>query len=421
MVKKVIISAALLMLLGSVSACSPQELLTEVPGTAQLQVEDITNENGRASADSTATEDTASKQEETGEDSVPKISFINGKAYRYAYECLPEEQKLWYNDIEMALSGMEESIRLSDEGLAAGLDENCIDTIFQCVLNDHPEFFYVSGYTYTKYSRGDEAVAISFSATYEISLEEAITRRQEIEAVAEKILSGIDEDATDYDKVKYVYDTIIKNTDYELEASDNQNIYSVFVGKASVCQGYAKAAQYLLNCLGVDCTLVQGTVENGQGHAWNLVKVDDSFYYMDVTWGDASYQMSDEEPDSQQFPEISYDYLCITTDQLLKSHTLNNCVPLPECMDTAANYFVRQNLIFETYDKERLSELFWDMVVNGKRDITIKCADMSVFYEMKVALIDNQEIFDCMPTDKGSIGYATNDKQLSLTFWMTNQ
>lgn len=421
MVKKVIVSAVLLFMLGSLSACSAQELLTEVPGTAQLQVEDITKEKGNVSMESIATEGTASKQEGTEENSEPEVSFINENAYRYAYDCLPKEQKLWYRDIERALSGMEESVRLSDEGLAVGLDEGCIDRIFQCVLNDHPEFFYVSGYTYTKYSRGEEAVAISFSATYDMSLEEAKARKQEIEDAAEKILSGIDAEATEYDKVKYVYDTIIKNTDYDLEAPDNQNIYSVFVGKVSVCQGYAKAAQYLLNCLGIECTLVQGTVENGQGHAWNLVKVDDSFYYMDVTWGDASYQMSDEEMDSQQFPEISYDYLCITTNQLLKSHTLNNCVPLPECMDTAANYFVRQNLIFETYDKERLSELFWDMVVNGKRDITIKCADMSVFYEMKVALIDNQEIFDCMPTDKGSIGYATNDKQLSLTFWMTNQ
>ena len=98
-------------------------------------------------------------------------------------------------------------------------------------------------------------------------------------------MSGADEEADQYAKVKYVYDTIIRETDYDPASPDNQNVYSVFVNNRSVCQGYAKAIQYLLNRLGVECTLVLGTVESGEGqegHAWNLVKVDGEYYYVDA-------------------------------------------------------------------------------------------------------------------------------------------
>ena len=113
--------------------------------------------------------------------------------------------------------------------------------------------------------------------------------REEFDLVAEEILRGIAKDASEYEKVKYVYDRMITDTEYDLSSPDNQNIYSVFIHHLSVCQGYSKATQYLLNRLGIESTLVLGTVDTGEGHAWNLVSVNGEWYYLDATWGDASY------------------------------------------------------------------------------------------------------------------------------------
>lgn len=419
-VKKIIYGIPVLLLLASLSACSAEELLHEVPQTAKLEYEwrDIQEKQDLAQDDEKTEQATALQSD----GNKTTNSFLSETAYLYAYNCLTEPAQLWYNDMAVALGKMQETVRLSDAGLEAGLDETCIDRIFQCVLNDHPELFYVSGYTYTKYYRGETVVAIEFSGTYELNLDDALVRKQEIEQAAQLILDGIDEAATEYDKVKYVYDTIVRSTDYDLQAPDNQNIYSVFVGHSSVCQGYAKAAQYLLNRLGVACTLVQGSVEEGQGHAWNLVKVDGSFYYMDVTWGDASYQAQDGTAIMEaQLPEINYDYLCITTNQLLYTHSTDNCVPLPECLDMAANYYVRQGAYFEGYDREQLQQLFQGTLGSGRTDVTVKCADADCFAEIQTALVDNQEIFDYLVNGKDTIAYASNDKQLSLTFWVTNQ
>ena len=414
--KRVILSFILLSAALALSACSAEDLLSEVPFTVQLEPEIISEWTQTGSAE-TETGDMALSSEPESQ-----CFFQAENSSAYAYDRLSAEEQLWYRDIELALGNMQEKVKLSEEGLEAGLDENCIDTVFQCVLMDHPEFFYVEGYNYTKYTRGDNTVSLSFSGKYELTPKEAAARKEEIEQAAGVVLAGIDAQASEYDKVKYVYETIIKNTDYKLNAPDNQNIYSVFVGRQSVCQGYAKAAQYLLNRLGVECTLVQGIVETGEGHAWNLVKVDGSYYYVDVTWGDASYLNADGQDYSAGYtPEINYDYLCITTEQLLRTHTPEEIVQLPECTGTAANYYVREDALFYSYDREKMSRLFQTAQESGRADVTVKCADSSCFAQMQEALIENQEIFDYLPDSGGTITYACNDKQLSLTFWMTNQ
>ena len=206
----------------------------------------------------------------------------------YTYECLSEEERELYIEIYNSLVVMQEQ-ELSTT------DTEQMEKVFQCVLNDHPEIFYVEGYTFTKYSRGNKINKIVFQASYTMESAEIEQKKQAIETCAEEILSGIPTDADDYEKIKYIYEYIIQNTEYNVHAENNQNICSVFLDKQSVCQGYAKATQYLLLKAGIKSTLVVGYVDYGEGHAWNLVYADGEPYYVDTTWGDASYRMTTEQ------------------------------------------------------------------------------------------------------------------------------
>lgn len=373
-------------------------------------------------------EEKASPMPSPEPEKVPAVNFLMEEAFPYAYDSLNETEQIWYRDMEQILGSFDTERKLDQSGLAGGLSDTDIDKIFQCVLSDHPEFFYVEGYSYIKYARGEKINAIEFSGTYNVDLDTALSRREEIEAAAEGLLAGIAADATDYDKVKYVYETLIRNTDYDLAAPDNQNIYSVFVKHFSVCQGYAKATQYLLNRLGVECTLVLGTVETGEGHAWNLVKVDGEYYYLDTTWGDVSYRTEDSRPEASteegqkiSMPEINYDYLNVTTEELLRTHSIGGEVPMPPCTATAANYYVREGALFTAYDRTQMETLFQKAAESGQRDITIKCADAACYEEVLTELIEEQEIFDYLSDEESSIAYAQNEKQRSLTFWVTNE
>ena len=52
--------------------------------------------------------------------------------------------------------------------------------------------------------------------------------------------------------------------------------------------------------------------------------------------------------------------------------------------------------------------------------MTLKCGNEEVYGEFKRRLLEEQEIFDYFKHD-GKIAYAQNVKQLSLTFWVTNE
>lgn len=417
------LSGLALMLMLSLGGCEAAELLNEVPRTASVEIDEGVVEESE-SGGQTVRETEGAETGETDSKEPEKNSgesFLKSWTGSYAYDSLGEAEQIWYNDIAESLGQMGELVRLDRQGLEAGLDETHIDKIFQCIMMDHPELFYVEGYTYTKYVRGDRIVTIHFSGTYSMDKKQALARQAGIDAAVQPLLDGAQELSSDYDKVKYVYETIIRNTEYDLSAADNQNLYSVFVNHRSVCQGYAKAVQYLLNQLGVECTLVQGTVDTGEGHAWNLVKADGSYYYVDATWGDASYQPENGDLTGQYVPEINYDYLCVTTEQLLRTHILDSYVPMPVCDDMKDNYYVREGALFTSYDREQMKTLFEKNFAEGRYDVTVKCSDIDCFRQILKIMTEEQEVFHYIHNNEDSVIYTHNEKQLSMTFWVTNE
>ena len=381
-----------------------------------------------------ALEDLGIREDNSGDVAVVSAGdcFLYTDGYTYAGNTLSESEQIWYRDIEWALGNMQGTVKLSPEGLSAGLDESHIDRIFQYVLNDHPEIFYVEGYTYTKYTRGDKVVAIDFAGTYNQDRETAVARKKEIESAVEEIIGPAREWSDDYAKIKYVYEILIQRTDYDVHATDNQNIYSVLVNRASVCQGYAKAFQYLMYRLNVECALVQGhVIETGEGHAWNLVKSNGSYYYVDPTWGDISYQDGEQGTDDSIYdkaklseddatlPGVSYDYLCITTAQMQQTHELTSSEEMPECVDIRDNYYVREDALFTSYDEEQMGRLVDKRLSQGRRDISLRCSNRACYDEMQSALLDRQELFGYLSgSGIQTFVYSCNESQLTMTFFM---
>lgn len=386
-------------------------LVTESSLPFETQEENVPESEGEFESEESIEAEGKSAEDFTDDE---KAKLMREQQDLYYFSTLEITQQNLYVEILYALENYIDEMQVST------MDTTQIDKVFQCVLMDHPEIFYTDGYSFVKYTLGDEVKKITFKGTYIYNREERVEREAGIEEAALKMLTGIRADATDYEKVKYVYETIINHTEYDMEAEDNQNICSVFLNKASVCQGYAKAVQYLLNKLNVPSTLVIGTVENGEGHAWNLVQINNQYYYLDATWGDASYlfHLNEEEQEVQNTPAINYDYLCVTTEEILRTHSLGNLVPLPACDSLEANYYVREGAYFTEVNFTQLEQLIERYKEEKRENVTLRCADDSVYQQMTEELLNQQKIFYYLEGENNSIMYTDSPKQRSITFWL---
>ena len=141
------------------------------------------------------------------------------------------------------------------------------------------------------------------------------------------------------EQVMYVYKWIALYCNYNIHSAHNQTIYSVFVHRHSVCTGIAKAAQYLLNLLGIESRLVFGRLNNSDEdsrHCWLVVNVEDNWYHLDPTFAlpeteHLLHQCGEKPIQGEDF--LFYNFFCIDTISIKKSRTIEEEDVLPVCND----------------------------------------------------------------------------------------
>lgn len=323
---------------------------------------------------------------------------------RYVYTTLDGETQRVYDEIYRAMQKQADSVRVST------LNVDVLTEAYKAVTADYGGIFWVSGYVYTQYTRGEELIGIDFSPHYTMNREERDEMQSRIDAKVSEIFSGIPEEASDYDKVRYVYDYLASDVEYEEEAEDNQNIISVFINGSTVCQGYACATQYLLELLGIQSAIVTGEA-NGESHAWNLVRMDGEYYYIDTTWGNSTY-IGDTEGE-ERF--INYNYFGVTTDEISVTHTPNDYFVLPDCVAREDNYYVRENRYFTEWDPDAIGALCAGGYENGNVAVSIKLATPELLKQVRRYFIDEQHIADYC-SGISSLYYVEDEQQNVFIF-----
>ena len=301
----------------------------------------------------------------------------------YYFKQLTEEEQRVYRELLKGIRAREKEFYLTIS------DDDSIDRSYHAVLKDHPEIFWVHNREKiykTTYSDSDYCV---FTPGYTYTDSEIDEIQTAMEQSFQEVRALIPEDAGDYEKVRIVYTDGIDHTQYQT-GEDDQSIAGVFWKKSAVCAGYAGAVQYLLERLDIPCIYVDGSTKGStEGHAWDIVKIGQEYYYVDATNGDQPDFLNGDAAQLEEHKTIIYDYLCPFPEEYEKTYTPSEELTVPACTAKDLDFYVLNQGYFEDYSWQDIYDYCKMRLDNGAAVVRFKFGSQEAFSEACQELLDD--------------------------------
>ena len=218
--------------------------------------------------------------------------YSNSVIYPY-YELLNQNEKITYNELLKVINNYEKEYIPTTR---ITLEE--VENVINSLMYDHPEIFWLDNNYSCSYTEDNNVVKIELKYTEIIN--KIKIARSEFDSEIERIVNEAKKLETDYEKEIYVHDVLINKINYDTNEKNDQSAY----GK-SVCVGYAKSFQIIMNKLGIPTYYIVGMTN--ERHAWNLVELEDGFYNVDLTFDDG-------------INEVYYKYFNVSDEMINSDH-----------------------------------------------------------------------------------------------------
>lgn len=307
------------------------------------------------------------------------LLVFDQRFYPY-YHMLNDSEKELYRQIYANAFGMIERFKPCVEVFSTN-----VGRVVEAVYMDNPVLFWVENSYGCKY--GADGRVLEISLQYNEAAKKLDQSRQKFDEKAEEILRVASTLSSDYEKEKYVHDKLAAQVSYDAEAPMNQSAYSALVNGKTVCAGYTRAFQYLMQQLGIPCYYCRGY--SGENHAWNIVELYGDYYNVDLTWDDAK--------------PGNYDYFNKTDKDLQLTHIRKGAsINLPACGGTLygnleTNYGQEPSEEEEEYSAGLI--LYYDRICeriekNGLGSTTYTdLMDLSTWRELENAYVNGNNSF----------------------------
>lgn len=325
----------------------------------------------------------------------------------YCYDCLNPTEQLAYTAIHDCLT------HLIGVWNCGSLSQDTIQKAYDCIQMDHPEIFWSDGYNYVTSYVNNKISGHRVEFNYSMKRGEISEANAEIEAALMSMFDEIGRIDASYETVKAVYEYMVENCTYDALNLD-QSMYSVMVNRSGVCASFAKTFEFIMQCLGIPCTVVNGRLLRSEGnlsttlgHQWNIIKLNDNWYHVDIT---SALSVSEGG-------RIDYRFLCASTDDMLRTHQIDNTVPVPRCNDLSLEFYRYHGLCLDSYSREKLAAVMLKAMDMGLGPVA-KFSGYRAYSEAIDDLFTHEGIFKAIEDATGfvltSVGYHLDEEQLLL-------
>ena len=269
--------------------------------------------------------------------------------------------------------------------------------------SDHPEIVWL-GKIYSAVTVTDGS-KVSLGLLDEIKEEDIPDMAAKLEEKVSEIAAGAPS-GSDYDKILYVHDYIADNTTYDYSGANSDKpglchtTYGCLVDGSAVCEGYAESFTLIMNRLGIESGICTGS-----NHAWNYVKVDGKYYWIDTTWDDMDSQASGYQAE--------HTYFLVNSDMLLRSRNVDWTQGyFPDCNSIDENYYVKNGAYFETYDRDAVIKYVESC--SDKKHCEFMFSNFAAYKDALYDLFDDSKIYKASNIDPDTMKYFREDNMFAV-------
>ncbi len=288
----------------------------------------------------------------------PRLSFDS--LYRFNRSLLRADDRILYDQIDGALLRGEPSMSFIERG---DCSIGRYMAVLEAVLQDDPWLFYASTGLTVRTCGQEVTLEFNYNRFYGDRQRLADTFRWMVSEIFSRHISGC---RTEYEAELMLHDHLAATVVYD--GSDDEASHCLvgpLIHGRGVCQGVASAFMLLADCCGLKAACTSGELDGGP-HGWNIVKIGDRRYHVDVT---------------SDLDGSRHSYFNCSDAMMSRTHV---SAQRTRCMDDSLNYYVMNGTWFRDASS----------AVRGMGRILRTVPDRTEFYVE--GTVDDREMIDSL-------------------------